>query len=709
MRMDNLSSFKLDTFDININNVGNNLFYKHADLFGVKGIDFHGCTFTNTATSGVSTYNLGIAAYGGGFDVKSACTQQVAPCPPQYTVTSSFNGFYQAIGVYSSDDYIYSFMVDSALFQNNSTGVYVSGVDYEVIIDCNFEIGYNPGDLGKCGESNAYGIDLHSSIGFAVEDNYFTKLAGAPAGHYFGIRVYHCLSKSDDIYRNQFVGLSVGNQAEKYNRSEPYNDATGVAYLCNQNTGNDYDFYVANLSTIRGNMGDDVIPSGNILTDPYISEVQFQNDYTQNIEYYYNVNEQNEWLTKYSDYVNPHPVNGVNTCPPHYGGGGGHIKLTAGERQQKEQDYTQNLSDYNGVKALFDNLKDGGSTDAELLDIQTAQPDDMWALRAQLLGDSPHLSREVLMETADKTDVFPESAIFDIMAANPDELRKDTLISYLENKSEPLPAYMIETLRQLADGSTYKTVLLNQMSTYYSGKVKAAQDIIRSILSDSITNLNDLRNWLDNIGGLVADKQIISTYLQEGDTSNALTLLNMLPSLYDLQDDDLYAYNDYSYMVNLQIAMQSQNRNIHQLDSTEIAGLLWMADSASGDARMQARNILEYAYGYHYCDCPALPDSIGLKISSNLNYGNFIKAKGIEINATPNPASTWVAFDYRLALKDTEGTITISDVSGRVIEAIKVTGHQGQKVWDIRRIKQGVYIYTLYAGGLSKSGKLIIK
>jgi len=62
-----------------------------------------------------------------------------------------------------------------------------------------------------------------------------------------------------------------------------------------------------------------------------------------------------------------------------------------------------------------------------------------------------------------------------------------------------------------------------------------------------------------------------------------------------------------------------------------------------------------------------------------------------------------------LALTDTEGTITISDVSGRVVGTIKITGNQGQKTWDIRRIKQGVYIYTLNAGGLSKSAKLIIK
>ncbi|PIY33127.1 MAG: hypothetical protein COZ08_05745, partial [Bacteroidetes bacterium CG_4_10_14_3_um_filter_42_6] len=110
----------------------------------------------------------------------------------------------------------------------------------------------------------------------------------------------------------------------------------------------------------------------------------------------------------------------------------------------------------NSVKALYDSYIDGGYTEGELLDILTAQPDDMWELRAQLLGDSPHLSLEVLKEAADKTDVFTESALFDILAANPDELKKDTLISYLENKEEPLPDYMIDLLKQLAGGTTYK-------------------------------------------------------------------------------------------------------------------------------------------------------------------------------------------------------------------------------------------------------------
>ncbi|MBK7031451.1 MAG: hypothetical protein IPH45_20660 [Bacteroidales bacterium] len=67
----------------------------------------------------------------------------------------------------------------------------------------------------------------------------------------------------------------------------------------------------------------------------------------------------------------------------------------------------------------------------------------MWALRAELLGVSPHLSEEVLRKVADKTDIFTEAVIFDILAANPDELKKEELFQYLENKENPLPTYMI--------------------------------------------------------------------------------------------------------------------------------------------------------------------------------------------------------------------------------------------------------------------------
>ena len=254
----------------------------------------------------------------------------------------------------------------------------------------------------------------------------------------------------------------------------------------------------------------------------------------------------------------------------------------------------------------------------------------------------------------------------------------------------------------------YQTILMNQMSEYHHKKVSAAQDIIRSILNDSITDKIELRNWLNNLGGIVADKQIISSYMQEKNYSAAQNLLNMFPTLYVLEGDDLLAYFDYKTIVELQINLAQQGRNIFELNNTELATLENLTENGYGGAKTDAQGILEYAYGGHYCNCLSLTDSTGLK-SSSINYEKLVKVTGLEIEAEPNPASSWVAFNYKLPVNEPSAIITISDANGKVIERINISGLQGQYIWDARKVKAGVYIYSSEVGRLSKKCKLIIK
>ena len=81
---------------------------------------------------------------------------------------------------------------------------------------------------------------------------------------------------------------------------------------------------------------------------------------------------------------------------------------------------------------------------------------------------------------------------------------------------------------------------------------------------------------------------------------------------------------------------------------------------------------------------------------------------GFFITAHPNPASQRTAFNYVLPESENEAAITITDLAGKTIEVLKVSRQQGQKPWDTRQIKGGVYFYTLKAKGFSKTGKLII-
>lgn len=705
----NMSYFKHCTFSLDNYYIDSTIFWKHVDLHGVDGIDFTACDFLLDATTGVAPWNNGIASYGSGFTVEADCNQPVVPCPDYHVNPSTFTGFYRGISAHGSDENINTYSVFDSEFQNNTIGVYNIQVNNAVMVDDTFRVGYNgTTDNSDCANVAGSGIEVFYAKGFAIENNFFSKFQGVPSGNYVGIRLDSTRSHADDVYNNKLTGLSVGNLAEGLNRSVEFNDHTGVAYLCNENSFNYYDFHVAENSVIKGAMGTDELPSGNTLSQVGQGvELQFRNDYTQEINYYWYDGDPLQELTLFADFVTEISVSTENTCPDHYGGGTGvGILLTSAEKTTKQQEYNQNIGDYTITLDLFNTLKDGGDTPLMEHEIKTAWPDEMWVLRADLLANSPHLSSKVLKSVADRTDVFPESVQFEIFAANPDEMNYDFL-TYLETKAQPMPQYMVDMLWQVGSGTSYKTVLKNQLATYWRNAVQAAQDIIRSELIDSITDLNEIRVWLGNIGGYQVDKQVVSTYIQEGDFSSAQNLLSQMPNTYSLSGDELLAYNDYNALIQMQINLIQEERSICELDSTELATVYLMATQGYGSAKKQAQSILEYAYGQHFYDCPSLPDSIAAKQHQISEFG--IAQDAIEVSIKPNPAQTWVVIDYTLPFNAENGLLLVIDITGHVIEKINLDQNNGQAVLDLRHVPAGVYIYRIESSGYSSSGKLVIQ
>lgn len=697
---DYLSNFKNCTFEITEDYLGDETFYKHVDLAHVKGIDFQGCDFSLAENvEGVSTWNHAIAAYDARFGVTAICNSQQAPCPEADYDRSTFTGFWSAVSAVNDGGVPLTFSVNRADFINNAFGVRTTDMNNASVLFSNFEVG----NYNGCGT----GIYTDYVTGFAFEENDFSKFSGAAVSDYFGIIINNS-EAVNEVYNNVFNGLSYANFADGRNFL-PNNYWEGLAYYCNENDNNYADFFV-NDFTVGKPSGIQTIQGG----ENYVTG----NTFTQNGATWHFYNGGGAAVVYYcNEYQVPTLIKGVvvmprsetNSCPSHYGGNSElRLVLTAQQKADAEQDYYDNLTDYNSVKTLYDSYVDGGDTEAEKLDIQTAQPQDMWDLRAQLLGDSPHLSLEVLKEAADKTDVFTESALFDILAANPDELKKDTLISYLENKEEPLPEYMIDLLKQLAEGTTYKTALQQQMAGYKHAYTRAAHDIIRSNLNDTVTDNVELKNWLDNIGGITSDRQIISSYISEGNFTDAITLAHMLPQLYDLNGNELTEHNYYMDMLNLHQTLYQAGRNTFQLDSTEKAEITFIANNSSGVAGAQAKSILEGVYDEYYDYCPGADGTAGYKSSTMINPNTLGKAYGLDISVKPNPAKQWAAFNYTLPGDEIEATITITNATGSIIEVLTIKGQQGQKLWDTRMVKPGVYIYTIKAASYSQSGKIVI-
>lgn len=372
------------------------------------------------------------------------------------------------------------------------------------------------------------------------------------------------------------------------------------------------------------------------------------------------------------------------------------------------QEYLIALANYNNYRSLYNNLKDGGNTQAAIEEVESAWPSEMWELRADLLDKSPHLSMDLLKAAADKTDVFPESVIFEIMAANPDELKKEELIRYLEEKENPLPQYMIDILKQVANGTTFKTVLEQQMAHFNQNKTRIAYDIVRSNLNDSVANVAELREWLNNIGGVRADEQIIVTYMIENNYSAAIAHASLLPDFYNYSVEEIAENDYYLEIINLYKNLYQHSRTIYELDSTEVSNLNLIAANSNGTAGIEAKGILEMAFNQHFCNCIYGTDSTGYKSIGLLNPESLSQVYGFEVRVEPNPAKEWTAFNYALPNDKMEGVIKICDVAGNMVTTFPISGKQGQKIWATQNIEPGVYFYTLYVSEFSNTGKIVI-
>jgi hypothetical protein len=682
-------------------------FSEHIKLYDVEGITVAGCNFKNLNQSLTGFgRGIGINSLDACFYVRHVCSSTIDPCPPTDAIPSTFQGFFAGINAHSVAS-ANTFVATKSQFLDNSYGIRLNAVNHAIITRDTFDIGSNT----ICPGFTGIGIELNKCDGYQIEENNFKHTPNNFEGVYYGIRVIGLndatfVNTSNELYLNTFHDINLGNEADLANANG--NGIIGLCYLCNKNHNNFYDFNVTGFG-IPQYQGSSTSPAGNTFSkhnDPNYPYSDFNNLGNFGIRYYYNGDSYHQPVNVCR--VDTYPTNNQNSCASHIGNeNNGTEHLTNGQIDSLQQAFAYYTDAYNNTKNLLESLKDGGSTSDLTSDISSSTSDETMTLRNELLGDSPHLSKEVLEAAADKTNVLPDPILFEILAANPDELRSDELMNYLQSKTNPLPDYMIEMLSEIAADTTHKTTLELALSKYKTASSRSAHSLIRNILQDTVLDLTNLRNWLDNQHSITTDYQIIDSWLQEKNTSSALALLNLIPQLYTLDSIGIVEYNYYKNLKIWQADLINQNIDICDLDSTQIAFVQNIATNSQDLAGLQASNLLDFAYGVKYINCPPSPDGpVKQKIG---NKGDLLnKIYQPRVTVLPNPSNDWVAFSYQIFKGEYNSSIRISNLNNEVIKNIPLNGYQGQVVMDTREIPSGMYIYTLINGPFSKSGKLSI-
>ena len=346
------SSFKNCTFTIDNDFLHNTSTFEgtHIKMRGIKGVRIKGCTFENKLD--VTPAGRAIHALDAGFVISGGCTVPNAqPC--QNYINTSFFGFMHAIEASTIEKPMYQTYIRESDFENNGVGIYFSSVKNAVIVGNNFDLGWSP----ACDDDMGKGIYLDNSHSFAIEDNEFELTNPITNNVYVGIHTNNTNNTSDEIYDNRFNEIVYANYAEGKNWLD-YQE-TGLAYYCNKNTGNNWDFYVTKLDDIEGDgiqkhQGTRYRVTGNEFSSSAYMHFDNNGDYWLN--YYYDNSSTPETPDKLNR-VEPMPIQLSNTCPDHYGGGND-IRLTTAEYSQRESDYSTALSSFNTALSAYESTRD---------------------------------------------------------------------------------------------------------------------------------------------------------------------------------------------------------------------------------------------------------------------------------------------------------------------------------------------------------------
>ena len=623
-----------------------------VSLWEVRGISFRGCEFTNTSGQTINT--IGILSVNAQFSVKDICTG-FTPCTT--TIKSSFSGLKAGISAHGSGKN-YTVLVDNALFNDNKYGVISSGISGAVITRNIFTpFAHSTTDPLHTSTTAIY---FESSGQYTVEENTITGFPSnyVPTGGIpftYGIVAKRSGNGSNKLYKNTFSQLSTANVAYGLNHNPTF-EPLGLKYECNSmstSVNGDITIYGPNagIATTQGSSAKGA--DNTFTTGMLVPEGHLHNNANQSLPltyYHHTQTGYNFEPTNISSNVVTQLVSGAFSesanCPTHLGG---FNQLNPGKMDLldytgKWGGVTGGVSGFNQAKYLYTALIDGGDTYALLSTVQGTNTQTAWDVRTDLINASP-LSIEVLHETVDE-GLLSNALLHDVLMVNPHGVRDEEIMFKLENKTTPMPAYMINTLLGIYEAQTQKDVLEAEMAFELQQAHEAARFLTLNWAVDSLNPLNDSILILnDSLNTPAADWASVAHHVAKGNYTPAQNIIAAMPNKFVLSDYEDTKYNELnSYYTNYIAMLQTGMDSFKKPSSTQLANLQLLAADSTTKAGRMAQNLILFAEGKVFW--PTLQEeSQNKKEATNPRKKRVVIPENVA-TVYPNPTSEYVTIRF---------------------------------------------------------------
>jgi hypothetical protein len=672
-----------------------------------KGASFSNCVFENNAT----TNNWNVRGYGIQTVDAKIVVKSTAP-----ELSSQFRGFHMGMNLLGVQPYYAGTVVQDNLLEKNLVGI-------AVLNQSSIRVNRNTIHVGVTTNVNALdnalvkyeGIHLNHSTGFQTSENHIYgyidgagKLTDDDTPYTVGITAASTTSSNEEIYKNDFHNLNWANVANGIN--QPTAGSGGLRYVCNSNTGNNYDFVVADFPNTTGaligevqtdfaNVGsnEEQRAAGNTFTQGNTNVFNdFWNEAQMNgITYKYYPNPIEVPTQVNSDLVTTLLFFTPNQCFTEmtlFTSPSDELNLATINNWQTHKQSKR--SDWMSTRYLWKSLIDGGSTEELQYEIENAYNGTTWAERQKLLNISPYVSHTVLMEVADNITVFPHPVALEIFMANPDVMNDKTFIQYLSQKANPMPQYMIDILMDAGNQTTSRTILEREMSLQKSMYLDAAQKVFNARLADTTFTIEQQMEEMKQWHNLPTEFSIIQHYMASGEYESAVERYDLIPETCDFGKESYFEFESFGEWMNLSRAIVEDSLYMDSLPAAfveQLENLAYNAPFTYGGT--QARIMMNEYYGGDFSFEPFVPLLEAKERSSRVK--NYISVEPL-MKVFPDPASELVNIQLHLPQWEFKnGGIKITDAQGRLQEQLNIQMFDQQFCINLNSWSAGLYTITL--------------
>jgi hypothetical protein len=672
-------------------------------LNSVRGVETYGNLFHQLPSLKASS--TGILSINSAFTVKGLIVEEPFSFREiQPSVFMDLNYGIRALGIGSEK----TFLVDSAHFINNSTGIYTSANNHFSVIRSYFKMrGLSSSNPRKAG---LY-VDDHVS-GLEVTEN---KFVGAYTGFEigtglsFGATFNNTGGYPNLIYNNQFDSLHVAVHAMNHNlEAEGY---SGLGVRCNDFAMNRHAILMINDSTSRGGngiapyQGNAEVSACNTFMPSALWEAHIYNHGAPLI--YFHPDTSSTQLLVKPGKITPDSVflfsvnqayNEPDCCP-------------SDSVSWQEDGYEKLKNSYEGMaKCLrikeeeYFELVDGGDTGWLLGEINFAQASDALRLHKQLMKLSPWLSDSVLIAAIKAENILPKILTLDILKANPQLVRSTKVLDAVFSRFGRLSEITLKVIAGNAQSLSAKEVLEAEILTHQQEKQKALIRLAIFLMNDT-SDLNSREKLLN----LMIEQHIPEFWymaaimlIEQGNIFDAAGIINTMPEKFGTQQSGEASSENVMAFITKMYALGLTGKSLFVPDSTTIQWLIEAKNDWHQPVATYARNILIANNVIEYKPIFLYPLQVG-PLPDKPPVDSEVPPRLSVMKVFPNPAMNYVIVDYDVChlpeSQNESSSITFSSMDGKRVSTIALDKNKNQVLIPLGGYPAGVYMLGFHFAG----------